>query len=626
MTGVSSSTEPSTLYTSSSTTTEEVREEPAGGAGIRRTRRARPSLKAYALDVADKAAPLVGRDIAGNLCITAKQVVTVSAELTKGPAPKATTDRFKARNVPHKHVQVLEGVTVDVKDPFAPFLPRRVQVEVTMATASAAAFLPDLAGKGVTTVVKGLCKGPIGETVCGAIGFVAKASGKAVVALTPQAVKRSLSEARTMIRELPAEFEETYGIDPIRTQAFIKNTATITTALPIGGALLTAARKAKGALKVTKTASQAEPLSLHELLTKVLTPFMVVPRPAFAGASSIAKRTTDGGLQKIVRFSFENPTKPSCPSKPVAGQKGTPSGFYKYVERETAIIKAAGTKPRSGIVQEELRALIAKKNLTSQVMRTIAKEFFEIAVNASTGKPVAAQLKQTFKVIAKLPTEEALQAKTLFVQMFSNQGVKFERVQRSFSRQFYFHGWPKSYAEHFGKGRKRPPLDTGVPLGFDGAYYFHVTDKTGLRKILETGKVERRGHYEIGGAFISTYPELNWGRYVVAFNRKIEWLSLAINGEGSHTPIPYWWTGLSKDIPVTAETLEFIGIANPTNKEAVRAAEKCAKFAKRPIQVVPLTTRPASFNSSHIEVIDAGLEKKKAYGILIPKQWEAITW
>jgi len=113
-------------------------------------------------------------------------------------------------------------------------------------------------------------------------------------------------------------------------------------------------------------------------------------------------------------------------------------------------------------------------------------------------------------------------------------------------------------------------------------FYFHGTrSENSLRSILRS-KVEVHDL----GAFVSTKLEPDYGPFYLAFQRNIEFLSLP------STKVPFRnglvWIGFSEAIPVTEETLAYIGVSGKSQAECDAFAKRCKDWTGRDITVIPL--------------------------------------
>jgi hypothetical protein len=118
----------------------------------------------------------------------------------------------------------------------------------------------------------------------------------------------------------------------------------------------------------------------------------------------------------------------------------------------------------------------------------------------------------------------------------------------------------------------------------DFGYYYHATSEEALRSILRSKKVEVRHEKAFRGAFVSTEPELAFGKCVLVFNRTIERLSRLEHGFTLNETT--YWAGFSEDIPVSDTTISCIAINSQDEKERRNFETQCSQWAGRDISVV----------------------------------------
>jgi hypothetical protein len=139
--------------------------------------------------------------------------------------------------------------------------------------------------------------------------------------------------------------------------------------------------------------------------------------------------------------------------------------------------------------------------------------------------------------------------------------------------------------------------------------YFHTTHTAEcLAAILKSGSIKRLDEGAFQGAWISTRTE-RMGRFVLALNRNIEKTGPVLNGDGYRLAC---WAGFAKDIPVNANTLEFVAI--PVKKLSIEEFSKMSKMfseaAGRPIVIKPL------------EVVSRDVKRRIAKnGSYVPEKW-----
>jgi hypothetical protein len=147
----------------------------------------------------------------------------------------------------------------------------------------------------------------------------------------------------------------------------------------------------------------------------------------------------------------------------------------------------------------------------------------------------------------------------------------------------------------------------GVDSIFKQAFFFHATPERSLKSILKTKRVEVRHEKSFKGAFVSTKPEINFGRCVLAFRRNIERVSPLEHGFVIDKNT--YWAGFSRDIPVEESTLAYIALVNPAEGECSKLEALCKEWSGRSISVVPFQEA-----NNYCKSI-------RALGLGIPKEW-----
>lgn len=139
------------------------------------------------------------------------------------------------------------------------------------------------------------------------------------------------------------------------------------------------------------------------------------------------------------------------------------------------------------------------------------------------------------------------------------------------------------------------------------AFFFHATSREALESILKSRRVEVRHEKAFQGAFVSTRPELAFGRCVLAFRRNIDRLSPLQHGfrAGENT----YWAGFSRDIPVTENTLAYIMLDGDNEREREHLQDLTREWTGRTIQVV--LRRHAEAFQQQVQKLDLG----------IPSEW-----
>lgn len=126
------------------------------------------------------------------------------------------------------------------------------------------------------------------------------------------------------------------------------------------------------------------------------------------------------------------------------------------------------------------------------------------------------------------------------------------------------------------------------PQQHDQSVFCHATSLEGLEGILKGEKIEVRHEKLYRGAFVSTKPETDFGKYVLVFNRSIERLSHLTHGFSVGDA---YWAGFSRDIPVNQETLNCILLHEGSFREANRLERQCAAWGGRPVEVKTFSDR-----------------------------------
>lgn len=214
----------------------------------------------------------------------------------------------------------------------------------------------------------------------------------------------------------------------------------------------------------------------------------------------------------------------------------------------------------------------------------------------------------TFKKIKSLPqTEEGMAVRQTFIETFSQDIPGFNKVREAIGQEVYV---------CVECPNPNQPWHTTSKSDFK-AKYFHATEEENVVSILtqEELKVKHGGAYK--GAFVSTKPERDYGRYVIGLNDKIELAQpidhLFCNADARKRMT--CWIGFSKSIPINSETFEFIAIENPAKGEIERLQKQLSSLTHDPIKIIDLKD------------VDQSLMKKKTLeGIAIPKEWFENKW
>ena len=96
--------------------------------------------------------------------------------------------------------------------------------------------------------------------------------------------------------------------------------------------------------------------------------------------------------------------------------------------------------------------------------------------------------------------------------------------------------------------------------------------------------MEVRHERAFKGAFVSTTPELHFGRCILAFKRTIERLSPLEHGFAISSKS--YWAGFSRDIPVAESTLAYIILNSRSEEERVELEARCKEWTGRQIEVI----------------------------------------
>jgi hypothetical protein len=156
-------------------------------------------------------------------------------------------------------------------------------------------------------------------------------------------------------------------------------------------------------------------------------------------------------------------------------------------------------------------------------------------------------------------------------------------------------------------GCTKSVLEGEIPK--DKGVYFHATGMQNVIDILKSGKVERRDNKVYQGAFVSTKPEIIYGKVVLVFNRTIEKLAGPVisaqyaKDSGAH------WAGFSGNIPVNTETLECVAVGD-VKGDLTNLSQQLSQAAGREIKVVPLGP-----------IIQERNQKAAEEGIFVPEEW-----
>lgn len=140
--------------------------------------------------------------------------------------------------------------------------------------------------------------------------------------------------------------------------------------------------------------------------------------------------------------------------------------------------------------------------------------------------------------------------------------------------------------------------------------YYHATQIEGLEGILKSGQVEVRHQKQFKGAFVSTCPELMYGRYVLVFRRNIERLSHLHHRSKAESV----WAGFKGAIPVNKFTLAKV-IVNRSNLYYAQGEEEEKAKLKKKIKNWFGSEIP-------IEIYKANKHAHHALDHVYPREWD----
>lgn len=201
-----------------------------------------------------------------------------------------------------------------------------------------------------------------------------------------------------------------------------------------------------------------------------------------------------------------------------------------------------------------------------------------------------------------------LSEKHWFVHAFNQDDDKFRVVRQTLAATVYRPIAPVTgrQVQWLNSSEVSSKVPRKVNL-FSMGYFFHATPtKEGLKSILQNG-VEVRHEKAYRGAFVSTTPEYEFGRYVLAFKRNIERLSPLEHGFtiGQNT----YWAGFSQNIPVNDTTLAYIILQTWDDGETAELQKNCKEWTGRDIQVAGHWALPRTLQE--VTNLEMG----------IPKEW-----
>lgn len=216
-------------------------------------------------------------------------------------------------------------------------------------------------------------------------------------------------------------------------------------------------------------------------------------------------------------------------------------------------------------------------------------------------------IQHPFKELKDFWQQTNLTGKHSFVQQFKHKD--YEVVREVLADTVYRHIDNKRNVQWLNEDAISDKLELNIKgiKTFSKGFFYHATSEMALQSILTSKKVEVRHEKAYRGAFVSTQPELCFGKCVLVFNRSIERLSkLSI---GFILDKKTYWAGFSSDIPVEDNTLAYIILDSKLEEERRALEYKCLLWANRKISVVLIDTA------------DQVIKKVEALGMGIPNEW-----
>lgn len=219
----------------------------------------------------------------------------------------------------------------------------------------------------------------------------------------------------------------------------------------------------------------------------------------------------------------------------------------------------------------------------------------ELGKNASGMSHPFTELKNFWK-------QSSLSEKHWFVQTFNQDG--YEKIRKVLSSTVYRPIVPMK--SHKVKWLNETEISSKVNASWQ-ASFFHATSEKALKSILKDGKVEVRHEKAFRGAFVSTRPELSFGKCVLAFKRNIERLSPLEHGFTINEKT--YWAGFSRDIPANTKTLACIILNSKSEKERQELEKQCEEWTGRKFEVIKMDDAWDKLNTV------------EAMGMGIPQEW-----
>ncbi|HSW85985.1 MAG TPA: hypothetical protein VLG49_00635 [Rhabdochlamydiaceae bacterium] len=210
-----------------------------------------------------------------------------------------------------------------------------------------------------------------------------------------------------------------------------------------------------------------------------------------------------------------------------------------------------------------------------------------LAHRVETGKEQA-----PFKELRQFWKQGSLENKHWFVHTFSRDGSENLKSVRKNLADIVYKPVTRSLHERQIQWLSSQEVDQRINSSWDRAnafnraFLFHATSEHALESILKSRKVEVRHEKAFRGAFVSTRPEVGFGRCILAFKRNIERLSSLEHGFTINQNT--YWAGFSHDIPVTDTTLAYLILDGGDDRECKELQDRIAQWTGRSINVISL--------------------------------------
>jgi len=218
-----------------------------------------------------------------------------------------------------------------------------------------------------------------------------------------------------------------------------------------------------------------------------------------------------------------------------------------------------------------------------------------------------------FKQLKDFWKTSNLSGKRWFVEAFNQDGKQIKKVRKELADIVYRPIVATSLSKKNIKWLNEKEIGNKVEGVFDKidslskGFFFHATSEKALESILKTKRVEVRHEKLYRGAFVSTRPELSFGKCVLAFKRNIERLSTLEHGFTINQNT--YWAGFSQDIPVSESTLAYIMLDSQSIDQKTALEALCEKWTGRKIEVILVNNTQSKIKD--IESLNTG----------IPKEW-----